>query len=268
DEVHAYASPPRGVDDSHSEFHAEDVLHPLAGETLEWNPVLAPGRTIHGRVLFSDREPMAGVFVSAREVESDERRSLTTDDDGRFEFFNLPTGPFQVKVQILEPGARPVLADGVFPDGPELELVADFPSEKSEPPARVRGRFADPDGRFAKPLAATLESLSRNEIYSPDRSEDGAFEFRAVKSGRYRLMGSIGRENGYYGEEFEITPGQDLDLGALVVQPGADLLLRLRRAPGLEGVRVSGYLSPVRQELDFGERDELALTNLTRGHYT
>src|SRR6185436_18773309 len=89
-----------------------------------------------------------------------------------------------------------------------------------------------------------------------------------MKAGRYRLIGSVGRDNGYIGEELELTPGQELDLGTIVVPPGADLLLRLRRAPGLEEARISGSLSPVHRELDFGTGDELELTNMTPGVYT
>jgi RNA polymerase sigma-70 factor (ECF subfamily) len=267
-EVHAYASPPRAEDDEHSEPHAEAVLHPVAGETLEWNPVLEKGRTIRGCVLFSDGEPMPGVFVSATEDGSSERRSLTTDDAGRFEFFNLPAGPFRVKVQILEPaGAAPLLEEGVLPDGAELELVADFPSDRTEPGAVVRGRFVDPGGRFPRPLAATLEFPGGSRW--ADSGEGGAFEFRGVRPGRYHLLGYFDREIGYVGEELELETGQELDLGTLEVPMGADLVVRLRRAPGLEQVEIRGSLRPAGGwiALDFGTKNELELPHLTRGRY-
>jgi RNA polymerase sigma factor (sigma-70 family) len=267
-EVHAYASPPRGADDWHSEFHAEAVLHPLAGETLEWNPVLEPGRTIRGRVFFSDREPMVEVHVSAREAESSVRRSLTTDDAGRFEFFNLPAGPFRVEVQIFTPGAAPLFAEGVFPDGPELELVADFSSEPAELPGRVRGRFVDPTQRFARPLGATLAMVGGFRY--PERSDGGEFEFTDVPPGRYRVVGSCGDEVGFAGEEFELAPGEELDVGTLEVGAGVNLLVRLRRAPGLEHEQVRAYLrmsGTSGKALDFSRSDEVELRNLTRGSY-
>src|SRR5262245_43936459 len=266
-EVFAYSSPPRGVDEDYSEVHAEAVLEARPGETLAWNPVLEPGRSIRGRVLYADGAPMPESFVRAYESGTNERRVALTDAEGHFAFFNLPAGPFRVDVQILTPGARPLFAEGVFPDGPELELVADFSNVPSEP-GRVRGRFTDPTQRFAHPLGATLTMVTGFRF--PARSEGGEFEFTDVPPGRYRVVGSFGDEVGFVGEEFELAPGEELDLGTLEVGAGANLLVHLRRAPGLEHEEVSAYLrlnGTMGMALDFSHGDEIELTNMTRGRY-
>jgi len=271
-EVYAYASPPRAGDDFHAEFHAEAVLRTTGGATLAWNPVLGPGRTVRGRVRYADGEPMPGVFVSAVEAGAAERRTLTADDAGRFEFFCLPPGPFRIQVQLDDapPGARELSAEGVFPDGPELELVADLASPEKNPCARVRGRLADPLGRFPRPLTPTLETPNGVGVFA-DSSDGGAFEFRGLSAGTYRLLGHHEDTLGYVGPEFELARGEELDLGALELLPGAALRVRLRRAPGLADVRVQGYLQPRDVPwgtvLDFSRGDELALPSVTCGSY-
>lgn len=271
-EVHAYASPPRKMDALTPEFHAEAVLHPAAGEHVEWNPVLEPGRTIRGHTLFADGVAMTSVFVRATDESTQERRSLNVGDGGRFEFFSLPPGPFRLDVQLLPPlpNSRPLFKTGVFPDGVELELVADFPSPEKNPSAKVRGRFADPLGRFAKPLSPMLDAAGGSGYFG-DRNDESGFEFRELAAGHYRILGYMGEEIGFVGEAFDLRAGEELDLGTLVVPAGAALTVRLRRAPSLEQAKISAYFHP-RETLrgtllDFSNSDEVAFTNLTLGTY-
>ncbi len=271
-ETHVYASPPRDANRFEPEFHAESVLHPAPGEHLEWNPTLEPGRTIRGHTRFSDGEPMGNVFVTAIEDGSAERRVLHVGDGARFEFFNLPAGPFRLDVQLSSqpPDSGPLFRTGVIPDGVELELVADFPSPEKNPSARVHGRFADPLGRFARPLAATLQTPGGIGYY-PARSNGAEFEFRDLAAGHYRMLGHFGETIGYCGEDFELRRGEDLDLGTLQLGPGANLTVHLKRAPGLEAVQLSGYLHPRASifgtSLDFSQTDEVVLANLNIGKY-
>ncbi len=271
-ETHVYASPPRDAKRFEPEIHAESVLHPAPGEHLEWNPTLEPGRTIRGHTRFSDGEPMGNVFVTAIEDGSAEQRVLNVGDDGRFEFFNLPAGPFRLEVQLFAqpPDGGPLFKTGVVPDGVELELVADFPSPEKNPSARVHGRFADPLGRFARPLAATLQTPGGIGYY-PARSNGAEFEFRDLAAGHYRMLGHFAEAIGYCGEDFELRRGEDLDLGTLQLGPGANLTVHLKRAPGLEAVQLSGYLHPRASiwgtSLDFSQTDEVVLANLNMGEY-
>ncbi len=271
-ETHVYASPPRDAQQFEPEFHAQSVLHPAAGEHLEWNPTLEPGRTIRGHVRFSDGELMPNVYVSAIEDGSTARRTLRVGDSGSFEFFNLPPGPFRVEVQLFAqpPDSGPLFKAGVLPDGIELDLIADFPSPEKNPSGRVRGKFVDPLGRFAKPLGATLEAPG-GIGYFPARSDGGEFEFQNVPAGHYHVVGHLGETLGYSGEEFEVARGQDLDLGALQLRPGANLTVRLKRAPGLEATKLSGYMHPRTGmfgiSLDFSSSDELVLANQNTGEY-
>ncbi|HTF87788.1 MAG TPA: carboxypeptidase-like regulatory domain-containing protein, partial [Planctomycetota bacterium] len=271
-EVHAYASPPRKVQQFSPEFHAEAVLHPVAGERTVWDPVLEPGRTIRGYVRYSDGAPMANVFVNAAEKDATEHRTMYVGEEGRFEFFNLATGPFTVDVQLFSapPESEPLFKDGVYPDGVEFDLVASYPSPEKNPSAKVRGKFADPLGRFSKTLTPTLETPRGTGHYAHSSDESG-FEFRGMAAGRYRLVGHFGEELGFVSESFELRAGDDLDLGTLVVAAGASLTLRLRRAPGLEGMKIQGYLhyrdTMRNTTLDFSSSEEVVLKNQTLGFY-
>ena len=271
-EVHAYASPARQEDSFAPEFRAEAVLYPRSDQILEWNPVLAPGRTIRGRVLFSDGAPMSQVFVSALDHGADEGGSITlyTDDAGRFAFYNLPHGPFRVSVQLFGPpaGSAPLVAEEVWPDGPELELVTGFPSE-AEARSTVRGRFLDPEGRLGDALSAVLES-ERHVQHFPDATAGGSFEFRWLGAGRYRVLGVRADTVVLVGEEFDLARGEELDLGALAVPPSATLTLRLARAGGMKTVQVGGSLylrgTMLGPPLRFDAGNELAL-ELSQGTY-
>ncbi|MEO6708580.1 MAG: sigma-70 family RNA polymerase sigma factor [Planctomycetota bacterium] len=272
-EVHAYASPTRNLQRFRAQFHAEAVLHPVAGQHTAWDPVLEPGRTIRGYVRYSDGVAMDNVFVHATEQGAGEHRTLHLGEDGRFEFFNLPPGPFKVDVQLNSPPreAGPLFKDGIYPDGVEFDLVARYPSPEKNPSASVRGKFKDPLGRFAKTLTPVLESPDGTGRY-PRRADDEGFEFRGIAAGRYRVVGQFAEEVGFISEPFELQAGEQLDLGILMVAPGASLTLHLRRASELEGEQVSyAYLHPrdaLRQSpLDFSSSDEVVLKNLTLGAY-
>jgi len=265
-EAHAYASPPRA--EGAPEVHAEARLAPRPGETLEWNPVLEPGRVLRGRARFADGAPVAGEFVRAFDG-AGVRRTLYTDDSGGFAFYNLAREPYRIEVRIDAAGRPPLVAEGVFPDGPVLELVAGQASPEVAPRARVRGRFEDPLARFERPLIATLEG-SNGVGWFPLRSDEEGFEFTEIPAGRYRLMGSLGEHIGYLGEEFTLEPDDDLDLGTVLVPPGYVLRVRLERASGLEDVDVSGTLHRLGTTRSIGltfTDGVCTLTDLTPGTY-
>lgn len=266
--THAYASPPRAEGAGGPEFHAEALLAPRPGEELEWNPVLEPGRVLRGRARWADGAPIVDEFVRVFDG-AGVRRTQRTDDSGGFTFYNLAREAYRVEVRLDAPGMPPLSAEGVFPDGPVLELVAEHASPKVEPRARVRGRFDDPLARFARPLLATLET-SNGVGWFPLRSDAEGFEFAEIPAGRYRLMGSVGEHLGYLGAEFTLAPGDELDLGTVLVPAGHTLRLRLARAPGLEDAAVTGTLRrrDTHRSVALVFADDLCtLTDLTPGTY-
>ena len=267
-ETHAYASPPRAADARGPEVRAEARLTPRQDETLEWNPVLEPGRILRGRARFSDGSPIANEFVRLFDGDG-ERRTQHTDELGEFLFYNLERVPYRVEVRPGPPGTPILSAEGVFPDGPPVELVAAYTPQPAPPRARVLGRFHDPSARFPRPLTPTLRT--RLDVHwFPLESGDAGFEFTEIPPGHYRLVGSFGAELGYVGEEFELAPAEELDLGVVRVRPGHTLRVRLERASGLEDVVVSAALlqrdTLHRIELDF-LGGLCTLRNLTPGSY-
>ena len=79
------------------------------------------------------------------------RRTQHTDDSGAFTFYNLAQEPYRIEVRMGPPGTPPLLAEGVFPDGPLLELVAE--QESPEPTCAGATRSA-PSGSPSRTASA------------------------------------------------------------------------------------------------------------------
>lgn len=269
-----YASPPRRTSDfMRAEFRAEAALAPRAGEELVWDPVLAPGHALRGRVLYSDGVPMKSTFVQCARVEAPEHERMTvyTDDEGRFALYRLSFEAHRLSVQLMAPppGAAPLALASVWPDGPELELVADFPSESENGQGRVHGQLADPHGRLRGELGVGLES-ERGITHLASLDAEGGFEFTGLAAGRYRPLAFDGGELVLVGEWFLLGQDEARDLGRLDVPLAVTLTLRLTRAEALRTAEVRAHLILVGSSSgtfpSFGQDDELVLER-TPGHY-
>ncbi|MEQ1893298.1 MAG: sigma-70 family RNA polymerase sigma factor [Planctomycetota bacterium] len=265
--AHLYASPPRReADFMRTEFHAEATLETRAGETLTWDPVLAPGHHLSGRVLYSDGEPMGDTFVQCLAVGAPEGERLTvfTDKEGRFALYNLTFEAHSLSVQLNAPppDAQPLGLDSVWPDGPELELVASFPGASEHGQGRVTGELVDPHGRVRFELGAGLSS-ERGITYLSSLSADGRFEFTELPAGRYRPAAFDGDELVFEGDWFTLDGLEARDVGRLEVPPGVTLTLRLTRAESLRAAEVQAYLAlagtSMGSFLRFEQGDELVL---------
>jgi hypothetical protein len=185
-----------------------------------------------------------------------------TDEEGRFAFHNLTAVPHHVEVQLNAPppGAKPLVAESVFPDGPELELVADYSADRGQ--GRVTGELVDPTQRCGSGLYPGLER-DRGLIHFADRFEEERFEFSGVPEGRYRVIGLLEQETVVAGPWFALGLDEAFDAGRLEIEPAVRLTLRLKREPALEGEDVRGYLattdSPFGSMFAMGTENELTL---------
>ncbi len=274
DEVHAYASPPRADDNDHAyrEFHAEAVLRPKVGEVLPWNPVLSPGRSIHGRVTFADGSPMKPVFVSANPKEESRRLVVRTDSRGAFAFFNLDVEPFRIDVQIWNKpqGSAPLSRDDVWPDQGEIILVADFDDPEQGPKGRVSGSVLDADGNVPEGTGVNLIARSGVMNYAA-RYEGGQFLFDHAPKGEYTVVVFRGETAVLVSEPFHLAAGEERDVGTLQLAREVRLALRIERATEAIAEDTSFHLRrsgcPFGHMVEVGRRESVSIDRLTVGTY-
>ncbi len=190
------------------------------------------GQTLAGRVMDAERELIPGCVV----VDLGTRRTVKTDEVGRFEFTGLPLLAYEGAVD--QPYRPNLLA--VHPDetlfcgasdvdpawGYELDMVL-------EPPGKVRGRIVDAEGKPTVGVMVNLMSNGTGYIQWPDalaeyastittRSEmrsreDGTWEFGGLVPGlQYAVYptGGADQPTRFY-EQFMPIPGDTVDLGDL-----------------------------------------------------
>ena len=202
--------------------------------TLDLGPTVLDraGQTLAGRVMDAERELIPGCIV----VDLGTRRTVKTDDVGRFEFTGLPLlayegavdQPYRPNLLAVHP-EEPLFcgANDVDPAwGYELDMVL-------EPPGKVRGRVVDAEGRPTVGVMVTLMAHGVGYSQWPDAvakyastittnsqtqsGEDGTWEFDGLVPGvQYAVYAMPGRTgNAHVYEQFMPIPGDTVDLGDL-----------------------------------------------------
>ncbi|MCB9916716.1 MAG: carboxypeptidase regulatory-like domain-containing protein, partial [Planctomycetes bacterium] len=275
-EVHLYAQEPQprsyyGVSLKLDQHHVAAT----PGEELAWDPVIGPGLALTGRALYADASPLQDIFVSAVDESSGARRSMTTDAEGRFAFYNLDDRTYTLSAQLWDapPGTQRPTRHGVRPNGEEVVLQVDYVPPREARPGSVVVRVDDAGGRAAAraELGVTLNGARGWQLSQPD--EEGVFRFEDVEPGRYRAVLWNGELALGAGEWFELGPGEHVDLGTLVTEPGGDVVLALDRdaaGAALEGVVWLSHADELPQaSFAFAAgRDTLRLGNLAPGRWS
>ncbi len=191
-------------------------LELLAGEAVEWSPVMVAGPALVGSVVDEDGQPRAGFTVDALGSKADpETRRLwseqvRTSSDGSFRFANCPDEELHVEVH----DANYVLIDtlrGIHAGGDPLTIVV---SDAQLPSAGVRGTIVDWEG---EPVAATVALFGPGDTrgYRAARSalDTGDFEVGALPPGVYSLTLQIDDRPALGHPEIELAQDELLDLG-------------------------------------------------------
>ena len=112
-EIHLYCTRARSRRDG-PVFRDSMVTSAEPGAVLDWDPVIAAGRSITGIITFRDGKPMANVFVSAVNEKTGKREVLITNQEGRFQFVRLEQGQYSLGVQLWKPpeGTPPAREEG------------------------------------------------------------------------------------------------------------------------------------------------------------
>jgi hypothetical protein len=215
--------------------------------------VLAPGRSVVGRILDDDGSPFAGAVVEALVARSDGGRdalvtaaTASTDDRGEFRLHGLAPGEYVVSA------ADPALTDvatsaGIvrypptyYPGvGSTAEATAVIVPAASDPPrlefrlklvrpARVSGRLSAHDGGELLSAAILMTAIDGRGAAAeapgdPSIAPDGRFSFGHVAPGRYQIRARA--ETAPDRTLFALTTidvqGNDIDGIQMTLQPGA-----------------------------------------------
>ena len=235
-------------------FQADDVP---AGASLRVN--LKPGVARSGRVLdMATREPVAGATVVAIERDAsafgeEAHPRVTSRDDGRFTFTNLPPG--EARVEAWSPRhARARLEDFAarqVKEG-EGETKAE-PTLFLRPGGRVAGRVVGVDGKPVEGATVSADSIDRGLMARisgdgprPERTDpSGRFEFAGLPAAqRFKF---VARKEGFSdasSQPFAVERGEDRDDVELKLEAAAALSFRVVDVDGTPVSEVSVSVAP------------------------
>lgn len=184
------------------------IVTTIAGGTATWDPVLAVGLPIGGRVLGPRDEPLPGLVVMGQNG-GDPFHAVTDAQGG----FLLPdAGSDPVALEVADEQSLLQLAN-VAPGTVDLVLRI---GEDRLPSAFLRGRLVDERGR---PVAAQLgpahEDSLRVRFYASD-PQTGAFDIGPLRPGAYRLDGESPTLGTRLLARPRLAPGATIDLGDVV----------------------------------------------------
>jgi protocatechuate 3,4-dioxygenase beta subunit len=199
-------------------------LPPAAFEGATTEVTLTPGRRLAGRIVRSDGSIAAGATVVVKDGKrpvgevfelpgASRPRSLpladgesrpysrtSADAEGRFEFGDLPDGPYHVAAWPASlRGTSPALAMGLLPDVPSdsIDLLVRLPAAASAASGSIEWRVLDAKTKRPVPLAvAHIEksglpasaSPTDREGVSGDQTSPGTFEVRDALAGTWTLL--------------------------------------------------------------------------------
>lgn len=253
----------------------QETLQAVAGNKLEWNPVLRVGPSIHGRVTYADGSPMVWVSVTALDEATGERfQDSSTDHDGSFSIPGLRDVPYTLSVWNDEApaDAEPLREARVWPGDERVELVASW-SRSRAAVGTIEGRWRDSAGRLSSATAPVFlledDPLTgwEHAVLDGDR-----FRFDHVSAGRYRVRVMSEDDPVQSWEWFDLAAGQVLDLGVLETEPGGTLHVELERSDATRNtvfeLRVVGpeLYYPTTRQVEAGV-DSVTIEGLAPGSY-
>lgn len=215
---------------------------------------LAPTAVIGGTILGNGEEPLEGVQVellmwrvlNGRRQLVSEGANTVSDEDGNYRISGLAPGRYYLQIN-ASGASRTILgaqaANGgesypagiYFPAGNDvagaepLDLAAGQYKEanfslKTVPTFRIAGKISNPgDWKLLPPM---FVNDVQQPVILPIRFEaqSGAFEFRSVPEGRYRLQLGGSDATGQYISRFEtLAVHSNLPDLQLVIRPGLDI---------------------------------------------
>lgn len=231
---------------------AEQELEVAPGQRLRWDPALLLPGSIAGRVVDAAHRPLVGWNVSARSGDAHFRS--VTDERGHFAMEDLAVESYELRVaypaaarnQAYPSDVAAVIRENVQPGG--VELLIEVPLD-SLPTCGVRGFVLDPDGQPAGQARISVGNMeARGVVVVKVDATTGEFAVGGLVPGPYWITAKapdhpwirIGRK--------ELAPGDDLNLGELVLQRGHVIEGTLQADPGVDLTAVSVEILNERNE--------------------
>lgn len=244
--------------DAAGERHANMTIEIGRGGEATWNPVLAFSDGISGRVVDEDGRPLSGLFVYYTVPDRlDVWHGFTkTGDDGAFFIGCSPQIEGQLAVFEVDLGffqfAPPLAVDlEARPGDDDVTLRV---AHSRGPRSFVEGTLLSPGGEPMSDMRLILRSGDRTDFQVGSLEPvTGRFRIGPLRPGTYRLTVATRLFGQHRVGDFEVAPGESLDLGTVRLDP-----------PGALETTVRWVGSPPRGSLEFRfdsapERD-LAMT--------
>ena len=193
---------------------------------------LDPGHRILGTVLDPDGKPVAGVKVQALSIRMGEgmvRKLAETADDGTFALGGLTDPEATFRISVTVDGYGRATVQDVKPDSGRVEVRLQ-PAGKirgrvlaGDPPRPVAGFTVEPHGKSLQelPLPMPVGNLGGKPMRF--REPDGTFELSNLSEGTYGIKVDAPGWMTFQKEKIEVSSGETVDLGELVLEAGATL---------------------------------------------
>lgn len=208
---------------------ASTIVGVAAGATMHWNPVLAAGRELRGRIVDSRDRPLARWQVWSI-AENGQRGAARTDDEGRFAIARRvdgthtlelrPAGKFLLHPVWVERGVRPG----------EREIVVRVPRDRLQL-GGVVCRVAGPAGEALRDASIVVKHLPHGRIPRSVDFDEATGEYRLDGLPPVRFRAEVHRA-GYPPlrlDDFEVKPGAVTDLGVIRLVAGHPCRVAVRR---------------------------------------
>lgn len=192
---------------------AKATLELAPGETGRWDPVLALGRIVTGRVLDERGGPLAGWTVSANAgMTSRWHASAKSDAGGAFRFTDCASG--SLELQLFAPEQSPILpalTRALAPDEDEVELRI---ARDELPECSLAGRVLDEAGEPAHG-SVSLWRADASSARSIPLDAEGRFAVERIPPGRFELIATMDGLPRASLALLDLRPRERLDLGEL-----------------------------------------------------
>ena len=202
----------------HDGREANEIVDLVAGQSLEWNPTLDSGGTIVGVAVDERGKPLEGLRItaSAEVGGSQYLENANTDESGKFILEGAVRSAYLLRVSdpTVDLYNASVVILGVAPGGEPLRVVV--PDSKLAS-GRLTGMLFTPEGVPFEGTWITVRSVGADGQYASGGSNShlngGRLRTGLLPPGTYAIAVSNDTYGFWEVGEFELPPGQEIDIG-------------------------------------------------------